>query len=765
MSKSLVIVESPAKATTLKKFLGKGFDVKASVGHIRDLPKKKLAVDVDNNFEPEYVTIRGKGKIIAELRSAAKKAEKIYLAPDPDREGEAIAYHIESIIKDQTKGEIYRVLFNEITKTAVQSALEHPRKIDMNLFEAQQARRVLDRLVGYKISPLLWKKVQRGLSAGRVQSVALRLICEREREIQAFKPEEYWSVWSALEGKLPPAFEAKLNKIGEKKAEVKSGEQANAILSDLRDAAFTVTDVQKKERKKNPYPPFITSTLQQEASRKLRFSPKKTMTIAQMLYEGIKLGEEGSVGLITYMRTDSTRVSDEAIQGARGFVEKNFGKEFLPSEPNVYKTKKSAQDAHEAIRPTYMDKPPAEIKEYLTKDQLALYELIWNRFISSQMAQAKIDQTGVDIQAKTYIFRATGATVTFPGFMKIYVEEEEDSKEGNGQDASTAAGAEKTVILPPLAVGEKLKIQKITPKQHFTQPPPRFSEAMLIRELEEKGIGRPSTYAATVGLIKDREYVFDNNRRLFPSELGFLVSDQLVENFPDILDAAFTANMENQLDLVEEGKAGWVETLKAFYVPFKKDLEKAETAMKDFKKEGIETDEVCDKCGQKMLIKRGRFGKFMACAGYPECKTTKKIQPDGAAESSAAPKAPDIPTDEICPACGAGMVIKSGRFGKFIACSKYPDCKTTKPIGTGIKCPEEGCGGEIVEKRSRAGRSFYGCNKYPACKFASWNKPVPEKCPQCQHPFLVERHKEGEKYIACPQKECKFRKEVEEEAE
>jgi DNA topoisomerase-1 len=566
-----------------------------------------------------------------------------------------------------------------------------------------------------------------------------------------------------LEGKLPPTFEAKLNKIEEKKAEVRNEEEANKILSEIQDAVFTVTDVQKKERKRNPSPPFITSTLQQEASRKLRFSPKKTMTIAQMLYEGIKLGEEeGSVGLITYMRTDSTRTSDEAVQGARNFVEKNFGKEFIPSEPNVYKTKKNAQDAHEAIRPTYMDKSPAEIKQYLTKDQNSLYELVWNRFISSQMAPAKIDQTGVDIKAKTYLFRATGATVTFPGFMKIYVEGE-DSKEENGQEA--ASGVEKTVLLPPLAIGEKLKTIKITPKQHFTQPPPRFSEAMLIRELEEKGIGRPSTYAATVGLIKDREYVGDNNRRLFPSELGFLVNDQLVENFPDIIEATFTANMENQLDLVEEGKVGWVETLRAFYTPFQKDLEKAEIAMKDFKKEGIETDEVCEKCGKPMLIKRGRFGKFMACAGYPECKTTKKIQAEGESESAAAPKAPDLPIDEKCPKCGAGMVIKSGRFGKFISCSKYPECKTTKPIGIGVRCPQEGCDGEIVEKRSKAGRSFFGCSKYPDCKFASWSKPVSGKCPQCQHLFLVEKFKEGEKYLACPQKECNYRKEVEEEAE
>lgn len=760
MSKSLVIVESPAKANTLKKFLGKGFDVKASVGHIRDLPKRKLAVDVENNFEPEYVTIRGKGKVITDLKKAAKKADKIYLAPDPDREGEAIAHHIEFLIREKTKAEIYRVMFNEITKTAVKAAIENPGKINLNLFNAQQARRILDRLVGYKISPLLWKKVQRGLSAGRVQSVALRLICERERAIKAFVPEEYWSITANLEGDKPPAFIAKLLKVEGEKADIKSEDESSRILSDLKDAEFPVVDIQKKKRKRKPFPPFITSTLQQEASRKVRFSPKKCMTIAQMLYEGISLGSEGSVGLITYMRTDSTRISQEAMNGVRAFVKTNYGADYLPEKPNSYKSKKSSQDAHEAVRPTYMDYPPSEIKQYLTKDQLALYELIWNRFVSSQMAPAEFDQTSVDIEAKKYLFRATGSVMTFPGFMKVYVESEDDKET---TDEKSSKDEDKVMELPRLSVGEKMKLLEMIPKQHFTQPPPRFSEALIIKELEEKGIGRPSTYAATIGVIKDREYVLSENRRLHPSELGFLVNDQLVENFPDILNVDFTANLENQLDMIEEGKKEWVDTLKAFYAPFKKDLEVAEVKMKDFKSEAIETDEVCEKCGNKMVIKRGRFGKFLACSGYPECKNTKQVPAENESDGENQTKPADEPVKEICPTCGAGMVIKAGRFGKFIACVNYPECKTTKSISIGVKCPEEDCGGEIVEKRSRKGRTFYGCNQYPKCKFAAWNRPVLKNCPKCDSTYLVERYKEGEKYLSCPVKECDFREDAKED--
>ncbi len=755
MPKSLIIVESPAKANTLKKFLGKDFDVKASVGHIRDLPKKKLAVDVENNFEPEYITIQGKSKVIDELRKAAKKADTIFLAPDPDREGEAIAYHIEQLIKEQTKGVIYRVMFNEITKTAVRAAIENPQKIDVSLFEAQQARRILDRLVGYKISPLLWKKVQRGLSAGRVQSVALRLICEREREILAFKPEEYWSITTNLEGKEPPPFLAKLSKVDKKKVELKNEEDTNKVLADIKDAPFQIADIQKKERKRNPYPPFITSTLQQETSRKMRFSPKKTMAIAQMLYEGINLGKEGPVGLITYMRTDSTRVSDEAIKNVRDYISKNFGKEYLPAKPNVYKSKKSAQDAHEAIRPSYMDKPPASIKQYLSPDQMALYELVWNRFLSSQMAPARMDQTHVEIKASKHLFKTVGSIITFPGFMKVYIEAEEE-KENKDQEGANAD--DKSAILPPLSVGEKLKVLEILPKQHFTQPPPRFTEAFLIKELEDKGIGRPSTYAAIIGVIKDREYVFSESRRLSPSELGFLVNDQLVENFPDILNVTFTANLETQLDLIEEGKVGWVDTLKAFYAPFQKDLEEAEVKMKDFKKEVTPTDEICGKCNSPMVIKRGRFGRFMACSAYPECKNTMEISTEDGVDSKGIPKPQDQPIEDKCPKCGAMMVIKSGRFGKFISCSRYPECKTTKPISIGVKCPEEGCAGDIIERKSRNGKLFFACNKYPDCKFASWNKPVAEACPQCESPYLVERTKNGEIYSGCPKKGCGFKK-------
>ena len=766
MSKSLLIVESPAKASTLKKFLGDSFLVKASVGHIKDLPQKKLGVDIENNFEPEYITIRGKGKILQELKAAAKKVDTIYLGPDPDREGEAIAWHIANELNgdelSKKKGrKIYRVLFHEITKNAVRKAIENPLAIDENKVYAQQARRILDRLVGYKISPILWKKVRRGLSAGRVQSVALRLICEREKEINSFVKEEYWSITANLksphhppfdkggEGGLP--FEARLHRIGANKAEIKNESEAKSILSDLEGAAYKVTNVQKKEKKKNPIPPFITSTLQQEASRKLRFSAKKTMMIAQRLYEGLQIGDEGQVGLITYMRTDSFNMSSEAVNETRNFVADRYGKDFLPDTPNYYKSKKTAQEAHEAIRPTSVLREPSVIKKYLEKDEANLYELIWNRFVACQMNPAILDSTSVDVEAKNYTFRATGSIIRFLGFLKVYEETIETTSESEQ--------GEKEGILPPLKTGDMVDLIMITPEQHFTQPPPRYTEANLIKELEDKGIGRPSTYAAIISTILQRDYVEIKERRLHPTLLGSLISDLLVENFPKILDVKFTANMEEELDQIEEGKKGWIDALNDFYKPFSSDLTMAEIKMRDVKKEVEVTNEICDKCGKNMVIKWGRFGRFLACSDYPNCKSTRPLKGDSEKEG-VTDKLPEI-THEKCEKCGAPLQIKIGRYGKFLACTKYPECKFTKPISLGVSCPQDGCNGFLVERRTKKGKIFYSCSNYPNCKFALWNKPIPEKCQQCGYPYLIEKRlKGGETEIICGNKECSFKKEV-----
>ena len=749
MAKSLLIVESPTKVNTLKKIVGKDFIIKASVGHLKDLPKKKLGVDVDKDFAPEYITIRGKGKILQELKTAAKKCDTIYLAPDPDREGEAIAHHIGNEVARFTKGKIYRVTFNEITKKAVLDAIKNPTELNNNRVNAQQARRILDRLVGYKISPILWKKVHRGLSAGRVQSVALRIVCEREREILAFKPREYWSITLELEGSKKPLFQAKLFKVAGKKVEVANKAEADEILKGMEGAKPVLENIVKKERKRNPSAPFITSTLQQEASRKLNFSPKKTMMLAQRLYEGITLGKKGTVGLITYMRTDSVKLSDQALEEVRAFIPERYGKEFLPTAPNTYKSKKSAQEAHEAIRPTDVKIEPSTIKDNLEKDSYRLYQLIWSRFVSCQMVPAVLDTTQFDIQSGNYLFRSNGSILKFAGFMKVYVESQDDDQ----SDESKPEGKGDDRLLPALEKGEVLKVHEILPEQHFTQPPARFSEAMLVKELEDKGVGRPSTYAATISVIKDRDYIQNVERRLQPVELGFMINDLLVENFPDIMTTEFTAKMEEQLDDIEGGKLGWVEALNSFYIPFKADLEKAEEKMKDFKAQVEETDEVCDKCDQPMIIKWGRFGKFMACSGYPECKNTRDLGDKGDSEDGAK-------TDEVegnCDKCEAPLIMKRGRFGKFIACSKYPECKFTKPIGLGIACPEETCEGEIASRRSKKGRTFYGCTKYPDCKFTSWDKPVGEACPECKNPFLIEKWKKNEDpSVLCPN--CGFKK-------
>jgi DNA topoisomerase-1 len=745
--KSLLIVESPTKVKTLSKFLGKEFAIKASVGHLKDLPKKELGVDIENNLAPTYVVIEGKEKVLKDLKKAAETADRIYLGPDPDREGEAIAWHIAEELNG-TSDKVYRVEFNEITEKAVTDAIKKPRKIDMNLVDAQQARRILDRLVGYKLSPLLWRKVRRGLSAGRVQSVALRLVVDREKEIGAFESREYWSITAHFEGKEPPPFNAKLFQINEEKVEIKNEEQATNIVSDLHDKNFIIKKIEKKNRRRSPAPPFITSTLQQEASRKLKFTAKKTMLIAQQLYEGIELGGEGSTGLITYMRTDSVRVASEAQQEARALIRGEFGKEYLPQTLPVYKSKKSAQEAHEAIRPTAVIRTPYSIKDYLSRDQYNLYKLIWNRFIASQMHSALMELTSIDIEAEKYIFRANGTVVQFPGFMRLYTESGDN-------------GADEEGLLPALSENDVLKAIEITPKQHFTQPPPRFSEATLVKELEARGIGRPSTYATILSTIQDRKYTEKDEGRFKPTELGELVSDLLVERFSDVMDYNFTAKMENNLDRIEEGGLKWFDIVMDFYEPFDKDLADAMESLGKVKPKDIPTDQICDKCGKPMVIKWGRHGRFVACTGFPECKNTKPLDTQGTKNNGQSTEVQE--TDEKCEKCGSPMVLKSGRFGRFLACSKYPECKTTKPIGIGVRCPEDG--GEIVERRTKKGKLFFSCGNYPKCKFAAWYRPVDKSCPACGANILVEKKTKTGEFLACIKKECKYKEEIQESPE
>ncbi len=742
--KSLLIVESPTKVKTLSKFLGKDFTIRASVGHIKDLPKKTLGIDLENNLEPTYVVIEGKEKILKDLKKEAKKADKIYLGPDPDREGEAIAWHIASELNGDSD-KLYRVEFNEITEKAVTEAIKNPRKLNLHLFDAQQARRILDRIVGYKLSPLLWRKVSRGLSAGRVQSVALRLVVDREKEIEAFKSVEYWSITANLEGKEPPPFEAKLFKIDDKKAEINNEAEATEILEAIKDKNFVVTKKEKKNRKRSPSPPFITSTLQQDASRKLRFTAKKTMLIAQQLYEGIELGTEGSTGLITYMRTDSVRVAEEAQHEAQALIRGEFGKEYLPKKPPVYKTKKSSQDAHEAIRPTAVIRVPENIKNYMTRDQHNLYKLIWNRFVASQMHQALLELTSIDIKpegVEKYLFRTSGTVITFPGFMKLYIE--------SGDSASEEEG-----LMPAIEEDDKLNTIEINPKQHFTQPPPRFSEATLVKELEAKGIGRPSTYANILSTIIARKYTEKLEGRFKPTELGEVVSDLLVERFSELMDYNFTANMENTLDKIEEGGIKWVDIVMDFYKPFDKNLEEAMQVLGKVKPKDIPTDQECEKCGKPMVIKWGRHGRFIACTGFPECKNTMPLEEPGA---DGKPGAAAEQTDEKCVKCDSPMVLKSGKFGRFLACSKYPDCKTTKAISIGIKCPDDG--GEIVERRTKKGKLFYSCGNYPKCKFAAWHKPVNKSCPLCEANILIEKRTKKGDFFQCLNKECAYKEEI-----
>lgn len=717
MAKNLVIVESPAKARTLEKFLGKDFSVEACGGHIRDLPPKSIGIKIEKDFEPNYQIIKGKEKIVKGLKAAASKAKIVFLAPDPDREGEAIAWHLKAVLG--LNGKIKRIEFNEITKEAVTAAVKHPREIDMGRVNAQQARRILDRLVGYKLSPLLWKKVRKGLSAGRVQSVAVRLICEREDEINKFKKEEYWDILANLAKKEGSEFSAKLIACGDiqlgvrpkEKGKVLGSEaEAKKIVEVLEHASYVVKEVRKKEHRRYPSPPFITSTLQQEAARKLGFSARKTMTLAQKLYEGEDVKGVGRVGLITYMRTDSVRIAAEAETEARKYISENFGKPFLPSFPIRYKKKKQAQDAHEAIRPTSVLRTPEKIKASLTGDGFRLYELIWKRFVACQMEAAVFDQTSVDISANEYLLRATGSVIKFEGFLKLYVE---------SQDESTPEEKDED-LLPELIENEKLKLLKVIPAQHFTEPPPRYTEASLVKELELRGIGRPSTYAPIISTVQDRGYVIKEGKALKPTEIGAVTNGLLVKHFPKILDIKFTARMEDGLDEIVNGEVEWTSILKEFYDPFKEALEEAEVKMEKVKTE-IMTDENCPDCGNKLVIREGRYGKFMACSTYPKCKFTKNL-PEEEAKAAA--------IQENCEKCGKPMTIKHGRFGEFLACTGYPKCKNIKPIlkTVGVKCPK--CDGELVERRTKRGKLFYSCSNYPKCDFATWQRPAPPQAPK-----------------------------------
>jgi len=822
MAKNLVIVESPAKAKTINKYLGKDYLVKASIGHIKDLPSKGLGVDVEHDFKPTYELIpdskkRNNKRIVAELKKAAKEADAVYLAADPDREGEAICQHLaEEIVPKKPKKPAYRVMFNEITKRAVNEAFERPRQIDENLVDAQQARRVLDRLVGYKVSPLLCRTIGGRLSAGRVQSVALRMVVEREREIEQFIKTEYWTIAANLGAKVPPPFDSRLFKIEEqtvktsgfdqdiKKNEVliNNAETAETIVGEAQNQTFVVSDVTTKERKRNPVPPFITSKLQQEASRKLGFAVKKTMMLAQKLYEGIELGAEGSVGLITYMRTDSTRVSEAALGEVREFIGKQYGDRYLPEKAVHYRSKKDAQDAHEAIRPTEVGRTPESLAQYLNPEELKLYRLIWQRFVASQMTAAIFDQTTIDIQAGRFLFRATGSVQKFDGFLKLY-QEGRDEKPDDDDEAERS--------LPLVEKGETLVLNKITPEQHFTEPPPRYTEATLVKALEEKGIGRPSTYAAIMSTIQEREYVEKLQGRFHPTGLGKTVNDLLIDGgFDELFNESYTARMEEELDEIEEGKIEWTKALRDFYKKFEGDLDKFKLYVKDIKEKSVPTDEVCLKCstpgmvqkwgrfgpylkclncdatrdagppatdngsangtdassqtaeetepetcelcGKPMQMKRGRFGPFLGCTGYPECRNIRKIGKTGVA----AP--PPVPLDEKCPVDGAQLVKRFGRFGEFISCSNYPKCKYIKQETVGVSCPRPGCKGEIVVKKSKRGKAFYGCSEYPNCNIVYWDKPVNETCPQCNAPFLLEKitKKQGT-FRYCANEECGYK--------
>jgi DNA topoisomerase-1 len=828
MAKNLVIVESPAKAKTINKYLGSGFRVMASIGHIKDLPSKGLGVDVNNDFQPAYEVIpdakkRNNRRIVADLRKAAKESEAVYLAADPDREGEAICQHLaEEIVPKRPAKPTYRVMFNEITKNAVQDAFKTAGPINQNRVDAQQARRVLDRLVGYQVSPLLCRILGGKLSAGRVQSVALRMVVERERDIEAFRTTEYWTIEALLAAKLPPEFAARLARVGDKTVKtsnfdqpLKAGEiligdetQANELVSEAERQTYVVSDVATKERKRNPVPPFITSKLQQEASRKLGFPVKKTMMVAQRLYEGVELGAEGAVGLITYMRTDSTRISDAALDEARDFIGQTYGPAYLPEKAVRYRSKKDAQDAHEAIRPTEAARTPDAVRAYLSPDEFKLYRLIWQRFVASQMTPAVFDQTAIEIAAGRFMFRAVGSVQKFDGFLKLYQE---------GRDEKTDDDDDEGRKLPLVARGETLGLRGVAPEQHFTEPPPRYTEATLVKALEEKGIGRPSTYAAILTTLLDREYVEKKEGRFHPVALGTLVNDMLVASFNDLFNETYTARMEQELDEIEDGKLKWTQALHGFYDKFSQDLKNASQLMRAAKQQAKPTGETCDKCGAEMVIRRGRFGEFMACSNFPTCRNTRDLSgKPKAAETEAAPvetapsangetapeqefppcelcgkpmalkrgrfgqflgctgypecknirkltktgtpTAPPVTLEETCPQDGAALVQRQGRFGEFVSCSNYPKCNYVKRETTGAPCPRAGCKGDIVAKKSKRGKVFYGCSNYPKCDAVYWDKPVATPCPQCRAPFLLEKTtKRDGANLVCAADGCGYR--------
>ncbi|TAK52813.1 MAG: type I DNA topoisomerase [Bacteroidetes bacterium] len=758
MEKSLIIVESPAKAKTINKYLGKEYIVHASVGHIKNLPKSKLGVDIEGGYIPTFETIEGKDEVIEKLKNAAAKAETIYLATDPDREGEAIAADIAEEIREDHKP-MYRVLFHEITQKGISEAMKHPERLNGNLVASQRARRIMDRIVGYKVSPIVWKTFFYGLSAGRVQSVALRLICEREEEIQAFQAQEYWSVIGEFEPEEKKSFYAKLFKIDgrelfvpskdnlleiehkgtkDRYTFIHSEEDARQHVEEIKRQSYQVADFQKKESKRNPLPPFITSTLQQEASRKLRLSASKTMKAAQKLYEGIDLGEDGLVGLITYMRTDSTRLSADAVSEVREYIFNNYGKEYLPAHPNVYK-KKASQDAHEAIRPTSTKYPPSAIRKYLDKDLYRLYELIWNRFVACQMEAAIIETTTVVVEGGKYQFKATASRYTFRGFLQVYDDSRDETDSIEDEDSEMI-----DEVLPDvLAIGHKAALLSVVQHRHETKPPPRYTEASLVKTLESLRIGRPSTYASIVSTILDRKYVEQKERRLYALSLGIAVNKMLIANFPDIFNVKFTAMMEDELDTIANGKQEFKQVLDDFYIPFSKSLEKVSQKTSELKKATQEkTGEVCEKCGKPMVIKWGRNGKFMACSGYPTCKNAKPLPEEQALQQHV--------VGMKCDLCGGDMIVRSSKFGTFLGCSNYPTCTNTKPIGLGIKCPK--CGtGDVIERKTKRKRSFYGCSRYPDCDFASWDKPVNEPCSTCGASYMVSKYsaKRGE-YLLCP---------------
>ncbi|OGP80272.1 MAG: DNA topoisomerase I [Deltaproteobacteria bacterium RBG_16_66_15] len=802
MARSLVVVESPAKAKTIQKILGKGFEVLSSMGHVKDLPKSRLGVDVENGFTPSYIVIKDRKKVLGEILNSARSAGTVFLAPDPDREGEAIAWHIADAIradagkkrngttgkrKTSSRGKkaasvsvkaegaapaIRRVLFHEITKKGITEGMEHPRPLDQHKFDAQQARRILDRIVGYTLSPLLWTKVRRGLSAGRVQSVAVKMICSREKEIAAFVPEEYWSLTARLEGKAPPPFPAKLVEAGGRKVRPRDAAETAVLRAAVENGPFVVREVRKKLRRRQAPAPFTTSKLQQEASKALRMQAYRTMMVAQSLYEGVEIPGAGLVGLITYMRTDSVRVADEAMAAVRDHIRKEYGEAYLPETPNAFRNRKSAQDAHEAIRPASLEHSPASLKGILNRDQLRLYELIWKRFVASQMAAAEFEQTAVDIlcdpagaPAGGYLFRAGGSVPKFPGFLEVYQAAVPESRGGdaNGETADEengAAGAEgeraEENVLPPLVEGEVLALRELVGNQHFTQPPPRFSESSLIKELEEQGIGRPSTYASIVKTIRERGYVKTDEGKFLPTELGTIVTGLLEESFPKVMDIAFTARMEEELDQIEDGDRELVQAMRDFYQPFSEELERAKIAMPTVKEELIATGIPCSACGGEMVIRFGRAGRFLACRNYPACRNTADFRqtPEGKVEIL-----PPEETGAACEKCGKPMIVRNWKGARYIACSGYPGCRNSKPYPVGIACPECNAG-EVVERSSRFGKIFYSCSRYPDCRFASWGRPIAQGCPVCGYPAMSERvRRDGSTQIVCLRKGCKGRAE------